>query len=76
MSDLKTIAEAIQVRRVQHPLSRASDAAYLEQDDLASLLRRPKCQHGDLQRLLRRRAPNLSPLFGSSELHHIEERGV
>jgi hypothetical protein len=77
MSDIKTIAEAIAVRRVQYPLSPAADATYLEQDDLASLLLRPKCQHGDLHLLLRRRAPYLSsPVFGSSEVRNIEEGGV
>jgi hypothetical protein len=65
MSDLNTIAQAIQVRREQHPLPRAA-GAYLEQDDLASLLRRPKCQHGDLQRLLSRR---VGPAF--SELRNF-----
>jgi hypothetical protein len=65
MSDLRTIADAIQVRREQHPPRAAG--AYLEQDDLASLLRRPKCQHGDLRRLLQR--PASAPLFGTSELH-------
>ena len=73
MSDLQTIAQAIQVRREQHLHSRAASTAHLEQDDLASLLHRPKCQHGDLQRLLHRRAG--SPVFGTSELHHIEDRG-
>jgi hypothetical protein len=65
MSNLKTIAQ-----RVQHTLYRPAEAADLEQDNLASLLLRPKCQHGDLRLLLRRRA---SLLFGSSELHHIEK---
>jgi len=74
MSDLKTITEAIQVERVQHPLRRAASAAHLEQDDLDSLLRRPKCQHGDLRRLLRRRVG--PPVFGTSELPHIEDRGA
>ena len=66
MSDLRTIADAIQVRREQHPLPSAA-GAYLEQDDLASLLHRPRCRHGDLHRLLGRRTGY--PVFGTSEVH-------
>jgi len=77
MSDLKAIADAIQMRREQHPLCYVAETSKLEQDDLASLLRRPKCQHGDLRLLLRRRASYLSsPDFLSSELRNIEERGA
>ena len=70
MSDLRTIADAIQVRGEQHLPS--ATGAYLEQDDLASLLHRPKCQHGDLHRLLRRRAGSLCselPNFTTSKIN-------
>jgi hypothetical protein len=44
---------------------------------LTVLQHQPRSQHGDLRLLLRRRAPYLlSPAFGSSELHHIEDGGV
>jgi hypothetical protein len=77
MSDVRAIAEAIQARQ-ERSFQPATDAASsLQQDDLASLLRRPKCQHGDLRLLLRRRAPYLSsPVFGSSEVRNIEEGRV
>jgi hypothetical protein len=61
MSDIRAIAEAIETRREQHPPQSSADAAsYLQQDDLASLLLRPKCQFGDLRLLLRRRFPHSS----------------
>ena len=44
------------MRWVQHPLCRTTDTAYLEHYDLASLLRRPKCQHGELHLFLSRRS--------------------
>lgn len=66
MSDLETIVDAVQVHRDQHPLCYVAETSKLEQDDLTSLLRRPKCPHGDLRQLLRRRAV----------LRHIQERGV
>ena len=59
MSDIRSVPEAIQTRREQPSLQSGVDAAnHLQQDDLSSLLLRPKSQYGDLRLLLRRRFPN------------------
>jgi hypothetical protein len=76
MRDARTTADAIQAGREPRPLQPASTSGnHLQHDDLASLLLRPKCQHGDLGLLLRRRAYLQSPVFGTSELHNLEGRG-
>jgi hypothetical protein len=75
MSDIRAIADAVEAGREQRPHRTFSAGNHLQHDDLASLLLRPKCQHGDLGLLLRRRAYLQSPVFGTSELHNLEGRG-
>jgi len=64
MSDPTTIADAIQSQRGKRtmPAAEVPRTDYhlshqLQQDDLATLLRLPRSQHGDLRQLLRRRFP-------------------
>jgi hypothetical protein len=60
--------------REQRPMRPASNNGNpLQHDDLASLLLRSKCQHGDLRLLLHRPAVG-SPVCGTSELHHQSMR--
>ena len=75
MSDIRAIADAVEAEREQRPHRPFNAGNHLQHDDLASLLLRPKCQHGDLGLLLRRRAYLQSPVFGTSELHNLEGRG-
>ena len=54
---------------------------HLQQNDLASLLLRPKCQHTASAIASPRRIPRISdvrsfPVFGTSEPHHRGNRGI